>query len=402
MSGGSVLYVTYDGLLEPLGSSQVVPVVEGLAAMGFDMEVLSFEKPEDLSSHAAVRAMADRLSGSGVRWSRARYHARPSVPATALDIVTGIRRVRKAARKSDRLLVHARSYVPAIMAWRGISGTRARFLFDMRGFWVDERIEAGRWEAGSHLVKWARRAERRLLASADHLVHLTRAGEENVSRLAPDVTLPESEVIPTCVDMGRFKPSSQREDLRSRLGVGPGPVIIHIGTLSGWYLGEQTFKVGKAFVRRTGGEFVVMTREVELAQDLAGRVGVAPRILSAPYDEVPQWLAASDVGLSLVRPGFAKTASAPTKVGEYLACGLAVVSTRGVGDLDAHFEGSPVACTMSPDEDPDRVVEWIERTLALADRAGSARALAKRYYDLEAGIEAYARVYRGLGVTPCT
>ncbi len=89
-------------------------------------------------------------------------------------------------------------------------------------------------------------------------------------------------------------------------------------------------------------------------------------------------------------------------MGEYLACGLAVVSTRGVGDLDAHFESSPVACTIDPDEDPDRVVEWIEKTLALPDRAGSARALAKRYYDLESGIEAYARVYRGLGVTPCT
>jgi len=179
-------------------------------------------------------------------------------------------------------------------------------------------------------------------------------------------------------------------------------VIIHIGTLSGWSLGEQTFKIGEAFIRRTGGEFVVMTRELELAEDLARRVGVAPRILSAPYHEVPQWLAASDVGLSLVRPGFSKTASAPTKVGEYLACGLAVVSTRGVGDLDAHFESSPVACTIDPDEDPDRVVEWIEKVLALPDREGSARALAERYYDLGAGIEAYASVYRGLGVTPCT
>jgi len=91
MSGGSIVYVTYDCLLEPLGISEVVPVVEGLAAMGFDMEVLSFEKPEDLASHAAIRAMEGRLSGSGARWTRARYHARPSVPATALDILAGIR-----------------------------------------------------------------------------------------------------------------------------------------------------------------------------------------------------------------------------------------------------------------------------------------------------------------------
>ena len=179
-------------------------------------------------------------------------------------------------------------------------------------------------------------------------------------------------------------------------------MIIHIGTLSGWYLGEQTFRIGEAFVRRTGGEFIVVTRERGLAEDLAGRVGVAPRILSAPHHEIPHWLAAADVGISLVRPGFSKTASAPTKVGEYLACGLAVVSTGGIGDLDSHFESSPVACTIDPDENPDRVVEWIEKTLALPDREESARALAERYYDLRSGIEAYAGIYRELGVTPCT
>jgi hypothetical protein len=44
-----VLYVTYDGLLDPLGSSQVVPYVLGLAARGVEIDVLSFEKPEALA-----------------------------------------------------------------------------------------------------------------------------------------------------------------------------------------------------------------------------------------------------------------------------------------------------------------------------------------------------------------
>ena len=40
-----VLYISYDGLLDPLGQSQVVPYVRELARRGVALTVISFEKP---------------------------------------------------------------------------------------------------------------------------------------------------------------------------------------------------------------------------------------------------------------------------------------------------------------------------------------------------------------------
>ncbi len=108
----------------------------------------------------------------------------------------------------------------------------------------------------------------------------------------------------------------------------------------------------------------------------------------------------ADVGLALVRPDHAKRASAPTKVGEYLACGLAVAATEGVGDLKDHFEGSDVAITVAPSDEPGRIVDRILETLETTDRVAKARALAEKHYDLETAVTGFAAVYRSLGVEP--
>jgi len=57
--------------------------------------------------------------------------------------------------------------------------------------------------------------------------------------------------------------------------------------------------------------------------------------LRAEPEEIGRYLAAADVGLSFVKPCFSKISSSPTKIGEYLAAGLPVVSTAGIGDVDA-------------------------------------------------------------------
>ena len=44
-----VLYISYDGMLEPLGQSQVLAYQERLAANA-SLHLLSFEKPEDWDS----------------------------------------------------------------------------------------------------------------------------------------------------------------------------------------------------------------------------------------------------------------------------------------------------------------------------------------------------------------
>ena len=202
------------------------------------------------------------------------------------------------------------------------------------------------------------------------------------------------------MDLERFAPASDRDEIRKRLGIGKGPVLIHIGTLSTWYLAELTLLAGKEFVRRTGGSFVVLTRELDYVRNLCDRLQVQPVLQSVEYARVPEWLAMADSGLALVRPGYAKRASAPTKVGEYLACGLTVVATAGVGDLDDQFRGSDVAVTVHPSDGAAHIADEVIETLKVPGRVAEARALAESHYDLGSGLRELATLYGALGVEP--
>ena len=396
-----VLYVTYDGLLEPLGASQVLPYVLALAGLGFGIEVLSFEKGNDLVRTDGGEALSRLLASRGVAWRAVKYHKRPSIPATGWDVLVGRRFAATWARRLGGRpgLVHARGYLPALMG-RAAQGRGARLLFDMRGFWVDERIEAGYWTPSGLPARLGRSAERALLRDADHLILLTRRAGGRLPSLASGRPVPPWTVVPTCVDLEAFTPPSdeERTAARRRLGLGAGPVLIHTGTLTGWYEGERTMDVARAFVDRCGGEFVILTRDVAAAKHLAAAAGIAARILSVPSSEVPTWLQAADAGLALVRCLPSKEASFPTKVGEYLAAGLAALSTP-VGDLE-DLEDPAALRLLRPGEDVAPAAQWLADVVAAPGRPQAARRLAEAHLGLEAGVEALAGVYRGLGVEP--
>jgi hypothetical protein len=140
-----ILYISYDGMLEPLGQSQVLAYLEPLAS-DYRIHLISFEKPEDFVG-AARDAMRSRLRAAGIGWHPQLYHRRPSALATAWDIAVGAAVATGLAIRHRLQVVHARSYVAALMAlplkrWLG-----RKFIFDMRGFWADERVDGGVWPA---------------------------------------------------------------------------------------------------------------------------------------------------------------------------------------------------------------------------------------------------------------
>lgn len=393
-----VLYVSYDGLLDPLGASQVLPYVRRLRALGVSIEILSFEKPHPGEKERRAR-LAQLLASEGIGWTPRRYHRTPTLPATGWDVLCGrlhvARWARALAREGRRGLVHARSYVAGLM---GVAGSRLamRLLFDMRGFWVDERISGGYWEPGGIQARVGRWMERTLLARADHLIVLTRRSTVRLSELAGGGTVPPWTVVPTCVDLDRFRPAPELKAAREALGVGPGPVLVHVGTLTGWYDGGATMSVARRFVERTGGTFVVLCREVEEARRMAAGAGVDAVIRFVDPVDVPRWLQGADAGLALLRPAPAEDARYPTKIAEYLACGLAVLAT-GVGDVPELADGVSLRLFGGPG-DVAGAVEWLASAVADPARPAAARAQAEARLGLDEGARRLLAVYHGLGI----
>jgi hypothetical protein len=48
---GKALYLSYDGLTDPLGQAQILPYLLGLEQQGMGFVIISFEKKEAFSAH---------------------------------------------------------------------------------------------------------------------------------------------------------------------------------------------------------------------------------------------------------------------------------------------------------------------------------------------------------------
>jgi len=194
-----VVYVSYDGAGEPLGSSQVVAYLERLAP-SCEITLVSFEK-----DHANRAETGRLLAHAGIGWLALTYHKRPAVLSTLFDVLVGARVVRRACREIDAEIVHVRSYVPALIALLSVwpRKRRWRLLFDIRGFWADERVVSGGWSRDSLMYRISKWCERWFFREADAVVTLTAASCPQIREWLGGRNVPVV-VIPTCADVERY------------------------------------------------------------------------------------------------------------------------------------------------------------------------------------------------------
>ncbi len=395
MSAG-VLYISYDGMLEPLGQSQVLAYLERLC-VGRAIHLISFEKKDDWADRARRERIAARIRAAGIHWHPLRYHKRPSALATAYDIATGTCTALWLALRHRLRIVHARSYVPAVMALAVKRSAGARFLFDMRGFWADERVDGGLWPRDGRMYRTAKWFERRLLLSADHVVSLTHAGVREMQRFpwlqghAPPMT-----VIPTCADLERFSPHAPE-------ATDYGLVLGYVGSAGTWYLFDATVACFARLLRmRPDARLLILNRNEHayiLERLAAGGVPMdAVELRASEYAEMPAQMARMHAGIFFIRPVFSKQASAPTKLAEFLGCGIPCIANAGVGDVAELLEGERVGVALRGFDEAqlDAGLRSLFELLAEPDIAQRCAAAARKLFSLDDGAAHYRTIYESL------
>jgi glycosyltransferase involved in cell wall biosynthesis len=404
----AALYVCYLGVDEPLVATQVRPYLRALTAAGHRIHLLTFETARrDAAGMEAVRRL---LAAEGLTWHALRYHRRPSLPATLYDIARGVLRGLRLVRRHGIRLVHARSHVGAAVALplRALLGVP--FVFDVRGLLPDEYADAGHWRRGGLKYRLGKAMERVFFRRASALVVLTETVRADLA--APGGPLADRDpadvaVIPCCVDLEACRADdAARASERRRRGWDGRRVVVYVGKLGMWYLDAEMVRFF-ARARRADPRFFLQVLTPSPAEDLrralaeAGVPDDAFDVSAVPPAEVPAVLQAADAGLSLIKPCASKRSSSPTKVGEYLAAGLPVVSTAGIGDCDDLLgDGHGVLLAALDDAELDRAARALSALLDDPEtrRRCLARALARLSLERTGGpryVAVYARALAG-------
>lgn len=379
-----VIYVSYDGALDPLGASQVVPYLLGLAKAGVAVALISFEKPAAWAQAEERDRLRNRLEGSGIRWRPLRYHKRPRLAGTLRDIISGSRTIAGEATRLNPTVVHCRGEIATVMARLAHLAPPTRLLYDVRGFFGDERIESGSWRRGGIVDRAVRWIEAKNLEHADGAVVLTRHAAEELRRRRP--ALSRLRVIPTCADVSMFRPHATSE--RPEFG------LVYSGSLGTWYMAEEMVAFARSAARVVAGRTLFLTPQPELLGRLES-TGDWAEIRAVEPGHVAGWLRRATALFFFIRPIPSKRASCPTKFAEALASGLPVICNRGIGDLDdiVEREGVGVLVDGFCEAAYTSAAGRLRRLLQDPDLSARCRRLAESRYSLDLGVDVYRTLY---------
>jgi len=392
-----ILYISYDGILEPIGESQVWRYLKPLAKE-YRIILLSFEKKQDLRDRAKFLKVRNEAKEAGILWKALRYHRSPTLLATLYDIARGALESFFIVIFHRVKIVHARSYMSSVIALLLKKIFKIRFVFDMRGFWAEERLEIGQLCASSAAYRALKWLERRFIQEADVIVSLTAAAVNTIKSFSYlKGKSPVFKVIPTCADLDIFYPESKKPAQKNTF------TLMILGNVRALYLFGEMLDCFRILTRlKENSRLVIINREDRNFIEQSLTASSVPRervtVKSAGHEGVAEEARKADAGIFLIKPTYSKTASMPTKLAEFLACGVPCLTNYGIGDSAKILEESRTGIILRDFKDSTKE-EAVKRLVALAEEPGIEKRCAqeaRKRFSLARGVKSYAEIYSQL------
>jgi glycosyltransferase involved in cell wall biosynthesis len=401
-----ILFISYDGMTDPLGQSQVIPYLKGLTKFGYSFTILSCDKPDRYTANKEY--VEQLIAGFPITWVSLSYHKNPPVLSAVYDYYALKSRAVALHLEHPFDMVHSRPGTPSLVALDLKKKFGIKFLNDIRGFWADERVDGGIWNLSNPVFKkiyyFFKQHEDNCLLNADYNISLTYKGRDllHAKKHIPHQPVP-IEVIPCSADMDLFNPDNidpqLKEKFRDELKIKADDFIIsYLGSIGGWYLTDEMLRFCKAVADKIPkAKFLFISpdshEQIALAASKYGLSSNKIIVKRGKRHEVPVLLSFSTYSLFFIKPCQSKQASSPTKHGEIMAMGIPVITNSGVGDVAdivSKYHGGYVLNNFS-EKSFDEVIEMI-MTGGTFDAAGI-RTGATNYYALEIAVERYRKVY---------
>lgn len=403
-----VLFISYDGMTDPLGQSQVIPYLAGLKKYGYNITILSCEKKEVYPQKKGQ--LAAILSEHGINWVPLLYTKKPPVLSTLADVIKLKRAAAKIHSANTVHMVHTRPGIPSLVGLWFKKKYKARFLNDIREFYADSRVDGGMWNKNVFLYRkiyyYFKKQEAEQVKYSDGIVCLTYAAQkiiENWPEYNKNIPL---EVIPCSVDTVLFDPAAihetDRQALRRQLNIPPGNILFtYLGSIGGWYLTDEMMRLCKIIadkIPQSSFLFISPHLHTVITAAAAKQGLTAGRIITrqAGRKEIPLLLSLSNYSLFFIKPCYSKLSSSPTKHGELMAMGLPVITNNGVGDVEEIVTKYNAGIVL--DDFSDETFQSVANTIAagISFNPGDIRKGAIEFYDLDTAIKKYARIYKSI------
>lgn len=391
-----IIYISYDGLTDPLGQSQVLSYFKRISIPGYKKSLISFEKKKNQHLLDEIKL---ECNNHYINWIPLKYSKKPFVLGTLWDILKLYLILINEFKINRNTIIHCRSYIPGGVILILSYFLNYQFIFDMRGWYIDENLERNSplGKVVKRFLPLLRKIEKKIISRSNHVVVLTNS----MKRVLLDhykIDKNKISVIPTCVDEQLFNYSeTDRKNLRRKNEIPENAsVLIYSGTIGGYYNIDSILEIFNRFPKQS--YFIILTKsDLKEIKDKAKEKKLDMRILyfSCELSEVPSYLSAADYGLILYEQTFSSNGRSPTKLAEYLCCGLKILSIGNVGDINNYVVQNITGATFN-ELNAYEFDNAISSCLKLNTSKLKLRQFGIRNFAISQGVEKYESVYSKL------
>jgi len=403
--GQHILYLSYDGMTDPLGQSQVLPYLKELSRHGYEFTLISFEKEKAFNKGKAD--IEKIIEDTVIRWIPLPYHKSPPVISTLYDVFVLKRKIKKLHKEKPFHIVHTRGYITALAGLWMKKKWNVRFLFDMRGFFADERVDGKVWNLKNPIFRFVynyfKNKEKQFFLEANHAISLTHEGEKTI-RSFPYINKSfKCSVIPCCADLHHFSVLNINTQIANdfallhRLNTYTSRWF-YIGSIGTWYMLSEMLDFFKIVLHHDATSLLAFFTHDNPEQifHMAKAKGIQENaiiVMPLARKDIPSVISLFDASVFFIRPVFSKKASSPTKQGEIMAMGIPIVCNDDVGDTGhiIHTYHAGIAISAFNNEEYEKAYNFIKNKQY--NRNEILRG-AKEWFSLSQGIDAYHKTYR--------
>lgn len=366
-SPSKAIFLSYEGFGQSYLETLYLPILGGIRNPPVDFTVVQFV-PESHPQKATDAAAAEKL---GIKLHFLDYRNSPPVISTLLLVLNGIFRVARIARKEKIDFIHARTWIPGLIALGAkVFRPKMKFIFDTDGFVPELRVESGLLSEQGSMFKTLKKIEKFLVKKSDLILVRTRSARKILSDWYGERVAAKIFVTPNGRDENFYRPFSAQENrkIREKYNLSDRAIfVVYVGTISNIFLPDKMLRLFSVVKKLEPNSFFLILSGSDykpLAQ-LAQAEGLTQsdyRVERVFPADIPPLVSAADVGISFRAPTLSNRGVSPLKVCEYLLCGTPAVVNSGAGDLEILFEENRELGFLlkeTGDEDINQAAKWI-------------------------------------------
>lgn len=333
----SILFIADSSILNPILHSQGLPLLNYLTKQGYSCHFISFEGKNYYSNRSSINISSKKfVEELNAPFSITLVSINTKFFPGWLSIyVKGLFKALQIVKKNNIEIIHSRSFSPSIIALslKLFFKPSIKFLYDNRGVYLDEEVFTGNWKKGGIKIKLARKIEELILNKSDSIVVVSNAFKKYLIQKFFSIQ-EKIFVIPNRTKIEYHKELNNQKRLSKK------KIGIYSGSAAKWQRVPELSKLINLSLKKNDNiSFEILTYEkdkFEVEFEKKSLKGI--KVVKVDSDQVFNHLSQANFGILLRENNLINNVASPLKFAEYLAAGLPVLLSEGIGDTEEIVE----------------------------------------------------------------